>query len=84
MSSYRISEIVRRIEGLVDKIPDKFKGSYNEQSNRKGLIFHLKKILALNDEKYSNFTGNREEFYTLEIGEPKRHQMAFFRSILLL
>lgn len=68
MSGLEIFDIMKRIQGLYEKIPIKFREKFSGKDINKGLIVHLKKTLAEFDDKYSSFNGNREEFYNPKIG----------------
>lgn len=68
MSGHEIIDIVKRIQGLHEGVSVKFREKFNEKEINKGLIVHLKKTLSDYDQKYSAFSGNREEFYNPKIG----------------
>lgn len=61
-------DIIKRIQSLYSEIPVNNKEKFDEKKINKGLIYHLKKTLSDYDQKYSAFSGNREEFYNPEIG----------------
>lgn len=69
MSGFKVAEIIKRIRGLKESIPEEYRQNYDEKDINEGLIFVLKKTLSFHDKKYNVFTGNREEFYHPEIGK---------------